>query len=196
MSAVSRDEFRRTPARSVPGAAGPTRSCGDRSWPPRRGRARPARPDPVLPAHKGLSSWKSSFFTSDPNLGQCFPHVPARHRRRLQHRRIRSALLGTLEIVGLATLIAVPDRDHRRAVADRVRQAVVVREYRPLLRGRDDRRPVDRVRPVRASSLLVVSHVGGDSVGWKGAVALALLMLPIVTRSAEVVLLARALEPA
>ena len=36
--------------------------------------------------------------------------------------------------------------------------------------------------------VLVVSHFGGDAVGWKGAVALALLMLPIVTRSAEVVL--------
>jgi len=38
-------------------------------------------------------------------------------------------------------------------------------------------------------TLLVVSHVGGDAVGWKGALAVALLMLPIVIRSAEVVLL-------
>src|SRR2546430_3238685 len=37
--------------------------------------------------------------------------------------------------------------------------------------------------------VLVVSHVGGDAVGWKGALALALLMLPIVIRSAEVVLM-------
>ena len=36
---------------------------------------------------------------------------------------------------------------------------------------------------------LVLSGVGGGFAGWKGAVALALLMLPIVTRSAEVVLL-------
>jgi len=37
---------------------------------------------------------------------------------------------------------------------------------------------------------LVVAGVGGSGfAGWKGAVALALLMLPVVTRSAEVVLL-------
>ena len=37
--------------------------------------------------------------------------------------------------------------------------------------------------------VLVVSHIGGDFAGWKGALALALLMLPIVIRSAEVVLM-------
>ena len=36
---------------------------------------------------------------------------------------------------------------------------------------------------------LVLSGIGGGFAGWKGAVALSLLMLPIVTRSAEVVLL-------
>jgi phosphate transport system permease protein len=37
--------------------------------------------------------------------------------------------------------------------------------------------------------VLVLTGIGGGFAGWKGAVALALLMLPIVTRSAEVVLL-------
>src|ERR1019366_1974120 len=37
--------------------------------------------------------------------------------------------------------------------------------------------------------VLVAAHVGGNFAGWKGSVALGLLMLPIVTRSAEVVLL-------
>jgi phosphate transport system permease protein len=38
--------------------------------------------------------------------------------------------------------------------------------------------------------VLVLANVGGTGfAGWKGSVALALLMLPIVTRSAEVVLL-------
>src|SRR5947208_12565950 len=37
--------------------------------------------------------------------------------------------------------------------------------------------------------VLVISHVGGGFTGWKGSIALPLLMLPIVTRSAEVVLL-------
>jgi phosphate transport system permease protein len=37
--------------------------------------------------------------------------------------------------------------------------------------------------------VLILSGIGGGYAGWKGSVALALLMLPIVTRSAEVVLL-------
>jgi phosphate transport system permease protein len=37
--------------------------------------------------------------------------------------------------------------------------------------------------------VLVLGGVGGSFTGWKGSIALALLMLPIVVRSAEVVLL-------
>jgi len=37
--------------------------------------------------------------------------------------------------------------------------------------------------------VLVLGHVGGGFTGWKGSVALSLLMLPIVARAAEVVLL-------
>jgi phosphate transport system permease protein len=36
--------------------------------------------------------------------------------------------------------------------------------------------------------VLVLSGVGGTFAGWKGSIALALLMMPVVTRSAEVVL--------
>ena len=36
--------------------------------------------------------------------------------------------------------------------------------------------------------VLVLSGFGGSFAGWKGSIALALLMLPVVTRSAEVVL--------
>ena len=36
--------------------------------------------------------------------------------------------------------------------------------------------------------VLVLSGFGGSFAGWKGSVALALLMLPVVTRSSEVVL--------
>src|SRR4029079_13069963 len=35
---------------------------------------------------------------------------------------------------------------------------------------------------------LVLSGIGGTFAGWKGSVALAILMLPLVTRTAEVVL--------
>lgn len=48
--------------------------------------------------HKGLSSWTSSgFFTTDPN-GNFFGNPGG----------IRSAIFGTLEIVGLASAIAIP----------------------------------------------------------------------------------------
>ena len=137
---------------------------------------------------KGLSSWKSSFFTSDPNLSQCFPHVAgAPPPPPCNIGGVRSALLGTLEIVGLATLIAVPvgitvalwltEYGKESWYANVVRYFVDVMTGVPSI-----------VFGLFVFTLLVVTHVGGDAVGWKGAVALGLLMLPIVTRSAEVVL--------
>ena len=36
--------------------------------------------------------------------------------------------------------------------------------------------------------VLVLTGFGGNFAGWKGSIALALLMMPVVTRSAEVVL--------
>src|SRR5947209_4730393 len=47
--------------------------------------------------HKGLGAWSGKFFTSDPNGN--FLGYPG---------GIRSAILGTVEIVVLATLISVP----------------------------------------------------------------------------------------
>jgi phosphate transport system permease protein len=47
--------------------------------------------------YKGLGSWSGNFFTSDPN-GSFFGNPGG----------IRSAILGTLEIIGLATAGAVP----------------------------------------------------------------------------------------
>ena len=137
---------------------------------------------------KGLSSWKSSFFTSDPNLSQCFPHVAgAPPPPPCNIGGVRSALVGTLEIVGLATLIAVPvgitvalwltEYGKESWYANVVRYFVDVMTGVPSI-----------VFGLFVFTLLVVTHVGGDAVGWKGAVALGLLMLPIVTRSAEVVL--------
>jgi phosphate transport system permease protein len=138
--------------------------------------------------HKGLSSWKSSFFTSDPNLSQCFPHVAgAPPPPPCNIGGIRSALLGTLEIVGLATLIAVPvgitvalwltEYGKESWYANVVRYFIDVMTGVPSI-----------VFGLFVFTVLVVTHVGGDAVGWKGAVALGLLMLPIVARSAEVVL--------
>jgi phosphate transport system permease protein len=139
--------------------------------------------------HKGLGSLSSSFFSSDPNLSQCFPHVPgAPPPPPCDIGGIRSAILGTLEIVGLATVISVPlgiivalwltEYGKSSWFANIVRYFVDVMTGVPSI-----------VFGLFIYTLLVVSHVGGDAVGWKGALALALLMIPIVIRSAEVVLL-------
>jgi phosphate transport system permease protein len=126
---------------------------------------------------KGLKAWSGHFFTSDPNGN--FLGDPG---------GIKSAILGTLEIVGLATLIAVPLG---------IGVALYLVEY-----GREGRFGslvryfVDVMTGVPSIVFglfiyitLVLTGVGGGFTGWKGSVALALLMLPIVTRSAEVVLL-------
>jgi phosphate transport system permease protein len=101
---------------------------------------------------------------------------------------VRSAILGTIEIVALATVIAVPLG---------VGVALYLTEY-----GRDSRFArlvryfVDVMTGVPSIVfglfvyiVLILSGLGGGYAGWKGSVALALLMLPIVVRSAEVVLL-------
>jgi phosphate transport system permease protein len=127
--------------------------------------------------HKGLGSWSWKFFTTDPNGNFfCYPGG------------IRSAILGTLEIVALATAIAVPAGI---AVAlwlteygKNSRYATVVRYFVDVMTG-----VPSIVFGLFIYITLVVAHVGGSFTAWKGALALALLMLPIVTRSGEVVLL-------
>ncbi|MDQ2895001.1 MAG: phosphate ABC transporter permease PstA [Actinomycetota bacterium] len=126
---------------------------------------------------KGLSSWSGSFFTTDPT-GSFFGDPGG----------IRSAILGTLEIVALASLIAIPlgigvalylteyGRDSRFAT--------VVRYFVDVMTG-----VPSIVFGLFIYIVLVKSHVGGDFTGWKGAIALSLLMLPIVVRTSEVVLM-------
>ena len=128
--------------------------------------------------HKGLGRWLSSgFFTTDPS-GSFFGNPGG----------IRSAIFGTLEIVALASVISIPigigvalylteyGRDSR--FADVIRYFVDVMTGVPSI-----------VFGLFIYISLVISHVGGDFTGWKGAVALSLLMLPIVVRGTEVVLL-------
>jgi phosphate transport system permease protein len=129
--------------------------------------------------HKGLSSWTTSgFFTSDPT-GSFFGNPGG----------IRSAILGSLEIIALATLISIPIG---------IGVALYLTEY-----GQDGwfanvvRYFVDVMTGVPSIMfglfiyiVLVTSRFGGTGfAAWKGAVAISLLMLPIVIRSAEVVLL-------
>ena len=127
--------------------------------------------------YKGVGSWSGSFFSTDPN-GNFFGNPGG----------IRSAIFGTLEIVAVASLIAIPVG---------IAVALYLTEY-----GKDGwfaslvRYFVDVMTGVPSVVfglfiyiVLVISHAGGSGfAGWKGSLALALLMLPIVIRSSEVVL--------
>ncbi len=128
--------------------------------------------------YKGLGSWSGSFFTTDPS-GNFFGDPGG----------IRSAIVGTLEIVAVATLISIPIGI---AVALYLTEygkdgtfANVVRYFVDVMTG-----VPSIVFGLFIYIVLVISHFGGSGfAGWKGALALSLLMLPIVIRSAEVVLL-------
>ena len=128
--------------------------------------------------YKGVGSWSGSFFTTDPT-GNFFGDPGG----------IRSAIVGTLEIVALASLISVPigiavalylvEYGKDRAFANVVRYFVDVMTGVPSI-----------VFGLFIYIVLVISHFGGSGFsGWKGSLALSLLMLPIVIRSSEVVLL-------
>ncbi len=126
---------------------------------------------------KGASSLNEKFFTTDPT-GSFFGNQGG----------VRSAILGTLEIVALASLIAIPigigvalfltEYGKESRFANAVRYFIDVMTGVPSI-----------VFGLFIYIVLVTSHIGGDFTGWKGSVALSLLMLPIVVRAAEVVLL-------
>jgi phosphate transport system permease protein len=128
-------------------------------------------------AQKGLGAWSVDFFTSDPS-GKFFGDPGG----------IRSAILGTLEIVALATVIAVPAGIgvalYLTEYGKGSRFAAVVRYFVDVMTG-----VPSIVFGLFIYITLVIANTGGASfTGWKGSVALALLMLPIVIRAAEVVL--------
>jgi phosphate transport system permease protein len=138
---------------------------------------------------KGLGSLSGNFLTTDPNLSQCFPHVPgAPPPPPCDIGGIRSAILGTLEIVGLATALAVPTGIgvalYLTEYGKQSRFANVVRYFVDVMTG-----VPSIVFGLFIYISLILSHVGGNFTAWKGSIALSLLMLPIIIRSAEVVLL-------
>ncbi len=101
---------------------------------------------------------------------------------------IKSAILGTIEIVALATAISVPLGigvalylvEYGRAG----RFAALVRYFVDVMTG-----VPSIVFGLFVYITLVIGNIATPGyAGWKGAVALSLLMLPVVTRSAEVVL--------
>ena len=126
---------------------------------------------------KGLGAWSANFFSTDPNGN--FLGDPG---------GIKSAIIGTIEMVGFATLISVPVG---------IGVALYLVEYGRTSRfGSAVRYFIDVMTGVPSIVFglfvyiaLVLTNAGGSGfAGWKGSVALGLLMLPIVTRS-EVVLL-------
>jgi phosphate transport system permease protein len=125
---------------------------------------------------RGIGAWSGSFFTTDPT--GAFLGDPG---------GIKSALLGTLEMVGLASLIAIPIG---------IGVAVYLVEYgKQSWFARIVRYFIDVMTGVPSIVfglfvyiVLILGGGFGGFAGWKGAIALALLALPIVTRASEVVL--------
>ncbi|UTI63005.1 phosphate ABC transporter permease PstA [Paraconexibacter antarcticus] len=126
---------------------------------------------------RGLKGIGSGFFTTDPTGN--FLGDPG---------GVKSAIIGTLEIVGLASVIAIPlgigvalylvEFGKKTVFAQIVRYLVDVMTGVPSI-----------VFGLFVYITLVTTKFGGASfTGYKGSFALALLMLPVVTRSAEVVL--------
>ena len=127
---------------------------------------------------KGLGAWSSSFFTTDPTGNTFFKSSSIGG--------IKSAILGTIEMVALASAIAVPIG---------VGVAVWLIEY-----GRNSwfahavRFFVDVLTGVPSIVfglfiyIVLVVGTGSSFAGYKGSLALSLLMLPVVIRSAEVIL--------
>jgi len=128
---------------------------------------------------KGLSTWSLDFFTTDPTGNTFFKNESIGG--------IKSAILGTLEIVALASLIAIPIG---------IAVAVWLVEY-----GRDSwfantvRFFVDVLTGVPSIIfglfiyIVLIVGTGSSYAGYKGSLALSLLMLPVVIRSAEVILM-------
>ena len=129
--------------------------------------------------HKGLSSWSPSFFTSDPTGNTFFKNSSIGG--------IQSAIVGTIEIVALASAISIPIG---------IGVAVWLVEY-----GRNSwfantvRFFVDVLTGVPSIIfglfiyIALIIGTGSSYAGYKGSLALSLLMLPVVIRSAEVILL-------
>jgi phosphate transport system permease protein len=128
---------------------------------------------------KGLGAWSPCFFTSDPTGNTFFGGSSIGG--------IKSAILGTVEIVALASAIAVPVG---------IGVAVWLVEY-----GKNSwfahtvRFFVDVLTGVPSIVfglfiyIVLIVGTGSTYAGYKGSIALSLLMLPVVIRSAEVILL-------
>jgi len=128
---------------------------------------------------KGLGAWNADFFTTDPTGNTFFKNSSIGG--------IKSAILGTIEMVALASAIAVPIG---------VGVAVWLVEYgKTGWFAQTVRFFVDVLTGVPSIVfglfiyIVLVVGTGSSFAGYKGSLALSLLMLPVVIRSAEVILL-------
>jgi phosphate transport system permease protein len=128
---------------------------------------------------KGLGAWSWSFFTTDPTGNTFFASSSIGG--------IKSAILGTIEMVALASLISIPIG---------VGVAIWLVEYgKSSWFANTVRFFVDVLTGVPSIVfglfvyIVLVVGTGSSYAGYKGSIALSLLMLPVVIRSAEVILL-------
>jgi phosphate transport system permease protein len=128
---------------------------------------------------KGLSSWSPSFFSTDPTGNTFFASSSIGG--------IKSAILGTIEMVALASAIAVPIGTGVAVWLVEYGKsswfAQLVRFFVDVLTG------VPSIVFGLFIYIVLVVGTGSSFAGYKGSLALALLMLPVVIRSVEVILL-------
>ncbi len=126
---------------------------------------------------RGAGALDLHFFTTDPT-GAFFGNQGG----------IKSAILGTVEIVALATAITVPVgiglAIYTCEVGRQSKLAMAVRYFIDVLTG-----VPSIVFGLFIYTVLVVSGVFGGFAAWKGSIALALLMLPVVARASEISLM-------
>jgi phosphate transport system permease protein len=128
---------------------------------------------------EGLGAWSWSFFTTDPTGNTFFGSSSIGG--------IKSAILGTIEMVALASAISVPiGIGVALWLVEYGRQswfANLVRFFVDVLTG------VPSIVFGLFIYIVLVVGTGSTYAGYKGSLALSLLMLPVVIRSAEVILL-------
>jgi phosphate transport system permease protein len=128
---------------------------------------------------KGLGAWSPSFFTTDPTGNTFFGAANIGG--------IKSAILGSIEIVALASVIAIPIGIGVAVWLVEYGKsgwfAQTVRFFVDVLTG------VPSILFGLFVYIVLIIGTGSTYAGYKGSLALSLLMLPIVIRSAEVILL-------
>ena len=171
MSAVAFQPVSRAPAPHRQARARARRAADRR-------RARAARADPLLPDQAGHRRDLARLLHD--RSDRLVPRRSGRHQERDPGHRPDGPLASAVAVpVGVGVAIWLVEFGRESKLAHAVRYFIDVMTGVPSI-----------VFGLFVYITLVVGGFGGSSfAAWKGSIALALLMLPIVTRSAEVVLL-------